>query len=610
MVLMDSPIEEIKNRLDIVEVISQYVKLQKAGANYKAPCPFHSEKTGSFFVSPSRQIWHCFGCQKGGNMFSFVKDIEGVEFGDALRILANKAGVELKKQTREMVQMKTARQRSYDLVEAAARFFEKQLEGSAVGRAVKQYLLGRGLSGESIEEWRIGYSPDTWHGLSTFLTGLGFSDSEILAAGMTIRGESGSVYDRFRGRIMFPIFDFNSQVVGFGGRVFHGASKQEAASPDISSAKAEALAKAEAKYINISNTILYDKSRILYGLDRAKAAIRKQNAVILVEGYTDVIMSVQAAAANVVSSSGTALTLQQLKILKRFTDNLILGYDMDLAGDTANKRGIELAQAEGFNVKVVRPPYEGKDPADVIAQDPAEWIKALEHPKSIMEFYFDNAFAARDPKTAEGKREIGKILLPQIKRVSNAIERSHWLQKLSRDLGVREEDLREELKRVKLEQYVPSSLPPAPVFSAKPRHQLVEERLLILAIKYPAVADLIEDSQIDRMMPETKEIISWIKTGGSMDNPISGAAAKCHELLCLRADIETIAEPEAANEVAFHVRAINKQRLKSQLEEVSARMAAAEASGDAEKLRQLCQEFNSLSKSIKMLETARENGSK
>lgn len=398
--MISSPIDEIKSRLDIVEVISSYIKLQKAGANYRALCPFHSEKKSSFFVSPARQIWHCFGCNSGGDIFRFIMQIEGVEFGDALRMLAQRAGVELKPLKPELI---TERQRLYEICELAAQFFEKQLE-SKTGQEVKKYLLNRGISAETIKKWRLGYSPDLWQGLSDFLTSKNYKKEEIEKAGLAIKNEKGKFYDRFRGRVMFPVFDLNSQVIGFGGRIFEEEKKAE---KEIE----------EAKYINTPSTLLYDKSRVLYGLDKAKLAIRKNDFCILVEGYTDVILSNQSGYENVVATSGTALTPYQLKILKRYSENLYTSFDMDVAGDSATKRGIDLAQIQGFNIKVIVLP-EGLDPADVISRNSQEFGELIKKSLSILEFYFQNTFSRFDKKTPEGKKNISKILLPVIKKNS------------------------------------------------------------------------------------------------------------------------------------------------------------------------------------------------
>jgi len=485
--MISSPIDEIKSRLDIVEVIGSYIKLHKAGANYRALCPFHSEKKPSFFVSPARQIWHCFGCGKGSDIFGFVKEIEGVEFGDALRILAQRAGVELKPIRPEL---KTERNRLYEICELATRFFEKQLEESSTGKEAKKYLLSRNISEESIKKWRLGYAPDVWQGLSDFLTSRSYKKEEVEKAGLGISSDQGSFYDRFRGRIIFPIFDLNSQVVGFGGRIFKEKDKTEIA-----------------KYVNTPNTLLYDKSRILYGLDKAKVEIRKKDSCILVEGYTDVIMTHQAGTQNVVATSGTALTPEQLKILRRYSNNLILGFDMDVAGDTATKRGIDLAQIQGFDIRVIRLP-EGKDAADVISLNPKEWEKAIENAKLILDFYFESAFSGRDPKTPEGKKEVSKILLPVLKRIPNQIEKSFWIQRLAKDLGVREEDLREELKKVKLEENL-YGLEPEEIISLPPksRKELLEERLLTLILKTGNKnLNLIDEKENSYFSQKTQEI--------------------------------------------------------------------------------------------------------
>jgi len=585
--MISSPIDEIKNRLDIVEVIGSYIKLQKAGVNFRAICPFHSEKKPSFFVSPTRQIWHCFGCSKGGDIFGFVKEIENVEFGDALRILAQRAGVELRKYTPEYAKLKTERQRLYEIYELTSLFFEKQLEASSVGKEAKRYLLGRGITEESIKKWRLGYSPDTWQGLSDFLVSKGYTKAEAERAGLSIKDERGSFFDRFRGRIIFPIFDFNSQVIGFGGRVFKEKDKEEIA-----------------KYVNTPNTLLYDKSRVLYGLDRAKLEIRRRDTCVLVEGYTDVIMSHQAGIFNVVATSGTALTLWQLKILKRYSENLILGFDMDVAGDSATKRGIDLAQSQGFNIKIVRL-QAGKDAADIISKNPKEWETSLQNSKSILEFYFETAFSAKNPKTPEGKKEIAKILLPVLKRIPNQIEKSFWLQKLSKNLEVREEDLREELKKAKLSEEI-YGLEPEEIITQplKSRKELLEERIITLILKSPQNLNLIEKNFLPYFSPEIQEILTKLE---KKENPNSEffsypSAAKGEEethlfdYLSLKAEVEEIEEKDIGPEIKICLKEIQSLEIKNKLDELSKKIKKAEEEKNSKKIEKLIQEFNEFAK--------------
>ena len=304
------PSEEIKSKLDIVEVIRDYIKLQQAGANWRAQCPFHREKTPSFMVSQERQIWHCFGCGKGGDVFSFVQDIEGLSFVEALRLLAPKAGVTLKRQDPKLV---SQRNRLLDIIDLSRRYFHKLLMESPSAKMAREYLAGRGLKTEDLEEWQIGYSPDSWDTILNFLKSRGYKENEIFLAGMVIKGQNRpGFYDRFRGRIMFPINDVNGNTVAFTARVSPEKEKEEKMG----------------KYINSPQTQVYDKSNILFGLDKARMEIKKADKVILVEGQMDAITAYVNDFKCVVASSGTALTEEQVKILKRYTNNLIISYDI------------------------------------------------------------------------------------------------------------------------------------------------------------------------------------------------------------------------------------------------------------------------------------------
>lgn len=442
---MSSPVEQIKERLDLVELVGSYIKLEKSGSNYRAVCPFHSEKTPSFFVSPARQIWHCFGCNAGGDHFKFVMDIDGLEFPEALRLLADKAGVELKRQDPKL---RSERLRLLKLMDEATSFFEENLkEESKVG----EYLKSRGMEGEIAKRFRVGFAKDSWDSLLKHLLGKRYKYGEIEKVGLVIsksddkRYASGDLryYDRFRSRIMFPIFDFSGRPVGFSGRIFssHGSSSSMTSSTkDSEGNRFRSHTAVEeniepAKYINSPQTILYDKSKILYGFDKAKTEIRKQNACVLVEGQMDLIMSHQAGVKNAVALSGTALTPVQIKFIKRLADTLVTSLDMDEAGMRATERSIGLALDSGLEVRAVPLP-EGKDPADIIAQDKTKWQNLVAGAKPIISFYLDFLHS----KITDGrklKQEVEKIVLPYVARVSSEIERAHWVTEVARTLGIK-----------------------------------------------------------------------------------------------------------------------------------------------------------------------------
>jgi len=607
--MFDSQIEEIKNKLDVVDVVGAYVKLTKTGANYRGVCPFHSEKKPSFFVSPTRQMWKCFGCGAGSSIFDFIMKIEGVEFGDALKILARKAGVELKK---ENPKLKTERQRLYEICELACLFFEKQLVSGNVGKEAKEYLLKRGITEESIKKWRLGYSPDTWQSLSDFLVGKGYNRNEIIRAGLAVvkEGNRSDSYDRFRGRIIFPVFDLNSQVVGFGARVFKAANEKEVA-----------------KYINTPQTLLYDKSNILYGLNNAKLAIRKKGQCVVTEGYTDAILCHQAGFENTVAASGTALTPHHLDILKRYSENLLLAFDMDVAGDSATKRGINLAQEKGFNIKIIETYSGAKDPAEIILENPKNWHKFLDEARSIMDYYFDSAFSAFDNNSAEGKKEISKIILPVIKRIPNKIEQSHWIQKLSQKLDIREEAILEELKKVKFDDRAGETganpfldnLSPRNA-SAGQRRKLIEEKIISLVLKNPDNLNLIEDIQYSFFSDKTKIFLQGLKkfVGEqkpelkeeadfklifsdivSKVNPEAGFQTDLKNFLSdfsLRSEVEY--EEDGCEETKLCLFQLKSVNIREKLNKTSEDIKQAEKDKDYQKVNNLIEEFNKLTKEL------------
>lgn len=462
-----SSVDEIKERLDITEVLSEYVRLVPSGSNrYKVLCPFHNEKTPSLMVSKDRQGWHCFGCGKGGDMFTFVQEIENIDFPEALRILAKKANVQLRNIDPKLHSAKT---RLYEILKLTAAFFRKVLTESESGAIARAYLEKRGVTGETAEDFQIGYSPTTWDGLLIFLKKKGYSDQDIFDAGLAVKRDKGvGYYDRFRGRLMFPIRDSNGTVVGFGGRIL------EEIPGDASSG---------AKYINTPETLVYSKGSILYGLDKAKGAIKQSDLAILVEGYMDCIASHQAGVKNVVAVSGTALTPQQIKLLKRSTNNITLAFDADLAGGEAARRGIDQALAADMRVTVITIP-DAKDPDELIKQDPALWRNAVASAQRIVDYAFDRAFADADPDNVDHKKRIAKQLLPVISRLPDPVEQSHYLQLLATRLKTEESALRDAIKRLPSSRPTGSvaDRPAADPVRSRDRIDLLAERIIALVL--------------------------------------------------------------------------------------------------------------------------------
>jgi len=417
---MSSSVEKIKERLSIVDVVSPYVKLEKAGASYKAKCPFHNEKSPSFFVSPDRGTYYCFGCGAKGDMFTFVEEFEGLEFRDALKSLALKAGVEL---VRELPGEKNEKDRLFHVVESAVLFFESQLKNNA---SVLEYLQKRGLTDETILKWNIGFVPAEWRMLYDHNKAKNISDADMLATGLIKKSEDGSkYYDVFRGRIMFPIFDANGRPVAFSGRIFTDDGK----SP---------------KYLNSPATVLFNKSEVLYGFDRAKSAIRRLNYSILVEGQMDLILSHQSGLVNTVASSGTALTEQHLRRLLRLSPRVMFAFDSDSAGFSATKKSAELALRIGMEVKVAILPA-GEDPASLVAKNAELWKKALKDGKHIIDFYADSLLSKNLDRRILA-REIKASVLPFVLEVESSTEQAHFIKSLGEKVGLKEDALWMDLK--------------------------------------------------------------------------------------------------------------------------------------------------------------------
>ncbi|MFH1473103.1 MAG: DNA primase [bacterium] len=422
---MRGNVDTIKERLDIAEIVSSYVKLEKGGANLKARCPFHNEKTPSFMVSPIRQSFYCFGCGAKGDMFNFIEEIEGVDFRGALRLLADKAGVELKYESKVT---KTEKDKVGDAIMATMEFYEKKLEQA---RDALEYLDSRGINKESIKKWHLGYAQNEWRHLYDHLISLGFSKEVLIKAGLiknVVNDSSKDPYDVFRGRIIFPLFDRTGRAIAFSGR---------------------ALAKdTEPKYLNSPDTILFNKSETLYGLDKAKEDIRKKNYAVLVEGQIDLVLSHQVGVTNVVASSGTAFTPRHLEKLNNLSQRIILAFDGDSAGMKAAEKSTQLGLTLGMEVKIASLP-EGQDPAELIQNDLNSWKKALRDSVSAIE-YFLNKILNQEKDIRKVGKFVEKKLLPLVLLVQSAIERAHFISLIAKRTGIREDMLWEDLRRAKI----------------------------------------------------------------------------------------------------------------------------------------------------------------
>lgn len=411
-----SPVEEIKSKLSIQEVVSQYLRLEKMGAQYKARCPFHNEKTPSFYVSPMRHSFHCFGCGESGDIFSFIQKVEHIEFRDALKILADRAGVTLNDGKRE------ENSNLLKIIALAKNHYIKNLHESI---NAKKYAHDRGLSDEPLKTFEIGYAKKEWQDLYNILKKNNFEDSDIVDSGMVIKTEEGKIYDRFRGRLIFPIRNISGATVGFTARIL----------PEYDDGKS-------GKYVNSPETSLYHKSRILFNYDLAKKHIAETREVILVEGQMDAVMSYKAGVQNVIAVSGTAFTEDHVKMIGRISDEVVMCFDNDAAGQKAAKRAAVMCAYGGLRVSFID--IQSKDPADIVARDPSEWV-ALSKKKIDIINYYTNIILKLDDE--QKIRHIRENLVPYLKGIDSPLEKNFAIQKCARILNLEERILKDEIDR-------------------------------------------------------------------------------------------------------------------------------------------------------------------
>lgn len=550
-------------------------------------------------VSQEKQIWHCFGCSKGGDIFTFVQEMENMEFPEALRVLAKKAGVELTYQDPSLNNKKT---RLLDVLKLAANWYHDFLLTAQDAAVAREYLQQRKVLSEQAESFLLGYAPLEWDRLNNYLINKKYTEEEIFLSGLTVKKEKGiGYYDRFRGRVMFPIRDLHGSIVGFTARLL----KED---PD----------KKVGKYINTPQTMVYDKSQVIYGLDKAKQEIKKQNVTIIVEGNMDVISCQQAGFINVVASSGTAFTERQLNLLKRYSHNIIISFDMDSAGLEAAKRTIELAMQQEMNVKVLSLPVGFKDPDEIIKKDPQLFKQAIEQAVNFMDYFFQITLKNKDIKKVEDKKIVATTILTMIEKIGDPIEQTHYLQKLSTLINVPEEILQEKIRRTgkkikNLEKKNTKTEEILPEANKKDRFVQISIRLMaLILIKLSDFKYFYENLDPlflaePRIASLYKKLIEFYNQEAQIN--IEDFVIKYPEeqkkidvlLLLAEKDFAQWTNAEIQPEVISIIRSLEKNYIQNRIKILQIAISTAETAQNQDAVNSLMQEFNLLTQKLAQL---------
>ncbi len=572
---MSSVIEEIKSRLNIVDVVGGYLKLDGAGGNYKARCPFHNERSPSFFISPSRQTYHCFGCNRGGDLISFVEEIEGLDFSGALKVLAERAGVELRPEKAGDKEAKDEREVLYRTLELATKFYEAVLP--KFPNAV-EYLTKRGLNSETSKDFRVGFAPDEWRALSDFLTKKGVSENMMEKAGLVVRSQKG-IYDRFRGRVMFPITDSSGRVVAFSGRVL-GEDPGKTLG-----------ATASAKYVNSPETEIFHKSRAMFGFFQAKESMRHEDTAVIVEGQMDLVMSHQAGVKNTVASSGTALTALQLALIKRFTKNVVLALDADDAGRAAVLRAIELALSLEMEVYIVKLPL-GRDPGDMALADPIAWKKSVGNKMPVIDYYLELLPELHKEKL-ELLAEVTKIIVPFIAETKGVIKQAHYIGKVSELLRVKEDAIWDEVKKRSAIIGVTHEAEKLMARIVPLSRRLRIERTILGALMW-------QEEAKDPVVPDIKKyrIRFEILLGGS---PPVEEWPHNKDKLIFEAEARFHGNEKVEQEIEELLKNMEEEVIREKFSEKMEQLKDAETKGDIEQAQKLLAECQEISKQLHLL---------
>ncbi len=562
---MDSPVQTIKDKLDVVTFLKGYLELTPAGKNFKARCPFHNEKTPSFMVSPDRQSWRCFGCGNGGDIFSFIMKYENMEFGEALKVLAEKAGVELR---RIQPQEYKAFGLLYELQDEAKKYYIGQLAGADLA---KKYLLDRGLKQETIEEFELGWAPNEPEGLAMHLLKKGYDPNDILRAGLIIKTERGMNLDRFRGRIMFPIHNHLGKVVGFTGRIL----------PVFDDGKM-------GKYVNSPETAIFNKSKLLYGFWKTKNVIRETGRAFMVEGQMDFLMSYQAGVRNAIATSGTALTVDHLITIRRVAEELLLSFDNDEAGWTAGERAISLAESAGLVTKIVS--LQGvKDPAELAQKDPGALKTAVDGAEPAFKVLFrrhlpNGRVEVSDLKEMKSLRD----LLGRISSISSPVEKDYWVKELSTYTLLSSSLIREEMEKVKPQVSIERTVPAEQAQEPAEQKLSQTDRLIYLLLGDAYIKSKYEElREVEKYFSESyKNILELLKSGKtssedkSMDEILNAIILSAKEL-----------SPEDFN---LTVLRIKEYFQRAERLELSKQIMEQENLGNEDKVKELMEELKKL----------------
>ncbi|MDI6758812.1 MAG: DNA primase [Candidatus Omnitrophota bacterium] len=584
-------LEDILNRVNIVEIISEHIPLKRAGRNFRALCPFHHEKTPSFMVSPERQIYHCFGCHESGNVFKFLMSYERLEFLEAVEFLARKTGVALPKSQEANSYTDNSTTQLYKINELAGFFYANLLDSQEALEA-KDYLLKRGLKQESLKFFKIGYSRNNWDSLINYFKAKNIGLSVLEKAGLIIPKNNGGYYDRFRNRIIIPIFDIKSRVIGFGARVLPSLNTAE---------KDDALP----KYINSPETFIYTKGRNLFGLNFSKDSIREKDFVVVVEGYLDFILPFQGGIKNIVASQGTALTLEQIRLIKRYTHNVVMVYDPDSAGEAATLRSLDTFLEEDMDVKVACL-VQGFDPDLYVRKYGIDSFKErIENAQNLFDYKLGILKSRYNFKEIEGKAKISSLMLETINKFKNAVLKSEYIKKLSQSMDIKEEALLEETKKVKgvfaSKDYLAGAIPKK-IPDVNPTEKLLiklmlEEATLIHRVRKSLAPGDFQDKRTSRIVSIMFDLIEQGKSVEPHFLMNSFAEDDISRIVCESMFLPDNFSAEHKEQVVDDcIQRLKTKKASLKRQELHEQIKAAQASCDKERLNTLMGEFHSLIK--------------